>query len=106
MVASGGLAATNAYGFGHTAKAGYQVLMAAKGEARKTAWKVAGARLGQRLFSFQLGRWGFSRYWNWRALGFTTATTPVAMISGCKAPRGGGMLINVKISAFKSSSIT
>ncbi|MGP5570939.1 toxin VasX, partial [Pseudomonas helleri] len=50
MVASGGLATTNAYGFGHTAKAGYQVLMAAKGEARKTAWKVAGARLGSVFF--------------------------------------------------------
>ena len=50
MVASGGLAATNAYGMGNTAKAVYQVLTAAKGEARKTAWKVAGTRLGSVFF--------------------------------------------------------
>ena len=73
MVASGGLAATNAYGFGHTAKAGYQVLMAAKGEARKTAWKVAGARLGSVFFRSSwaggfftilelAGTWLYNRY--------------------------------------------
>ncbi|WP_256677179.1 toxin VasX [Pseudomonas sp. FSL R10-1350] len=73
MGASGGLAATNAYGFGHTAKAGYQVLMAAKGEARKTAWKVAGARLGSVFFRSSwaggfftilelAGTWLYNRY--------------------------------------------
>ncbi|MGP5449061.1 toxin VasX, partial [Pseudomonas helleri] len=73
MVASGGLAATNAYGMGNTAKAVYQVLTAAKGEARKTAWKVAGTRLGSVFFRLSwagglftilelAGTWLYNRY--------------------------------------------
>ena len=39
MIASGGLALMNAYGFGNTLQAGFRVLMATKGEAvRRHGW--------------------------------------------------------------------
>lgn len=73
MVAAGGLAASNAYGFTNTVRAGLDVLKAAKGAARETAWKVAGARLSTVFFRFNLagafftvlelaGTWLYNRY--------------------------------------------
>ena len=73
MVAAGGLAASNAYGFTNTVRAGLDVLKAAKGAARETAWKVAGARLSSVFFRFNLagafftvlelaGTWLYNRY--------------------------------------------
>lgn len=45
MIASGGLALTNAYGGGNLAVAAYELLMANKGAARETALKAWGTRL-------------------------------------------------------------
>ena len=73
MIAAGGLAASNAYGFINTVGAGLDVLKAAKGTAREAAWKVAGARLSSVFFRFNLagafftilelaGTWLYNRY--------------------------------------------
>ncbi|WP_315974726.1 toxin VasX [Pseudomonas sp. 7P_10.2_Bac1] len=45
MIASGGLALSNAYGGGNLAVAAYELLMATKGFARESALKLWGARL-------------------------------------------------------------
>ncbi|WP_194289484.1 hypothetical protein, partial [Pseudomonas helleri] len=50
MVAAGGLAASNAYGFVNTVRAGLDLLNAAKGTAREAAWKAAGTRLSSVFF--------------------------------------------------------
>ncbi|MFP3517953.1 toxin VasX [Pseudomonas sp. SIMBA_077] len=73
MIASGGLALTNAYGLGNTLQAGFRVLMATKGEARKAAWVASGVRLGGVFFRSSLvgglftilelaGTWLYNRY--------------------------------------------
>ena len=73
LVASGGLVLTNAYGLGNTVQAGLRVLVAAKGEARKVAWEVAGTRLSGVFFRFSwvgslftilelAGIWLYNRY--------------------------------------------
>lgn len=73
MIASGGLALTNAYGLGNTLQAGFRVLMATKGEARKAAWVVSGVRLGGVFFRSSwvgglftilelAGTWLYNRY--------------------------------------------
>ncbi|WPX35474.1 toxin VasX [Pseudomonas sp. CCC3.1] len=73
MIAAGGLAASNAYGFINTVQAGLDVLRAAKGAAREAAWKVAGTRLSSVFFRFNLagafftvlelaGTWLYNRY--------------------------------------------
>ncbi|MGE8348523.1 MAG: hypothetical protein ACN6PG_22440, partial [Pseudomonas helleri] len=73
LVSSGGLVLTNAYGLGNTVQAGLRVLVAAKGEARKVAWEVAGTRLSGVFFRFSwvgslftilelAGIWLYNRY--------------------------------------------
>ena len=73
MIASGGLALTNAYGLGNTLQAGFRVLMATRGEARKAAWVASGTRLGSVFFRSSwvgglftilelAGTWLFNRY--------------------------------------------
>lgn len=73
MVASGGLAISNAYGLFNTGRAGLSVVMAAKGVAREAAWVASGARLGTVFFRTNLfgglftlleltGTWIYNRY--------------------------------------------
>ncbi|MES2870432.1 MAG: toxin VasX [Pseudomonadota bacterium] len=73
MVGAGGLALSNAYGLGNTLRAGYLVVMAAKGAARDAAWAAAGVRLGSVFFRSSLvgglftllelaGVWLYNRY--------------------------------------------
>ncbi len=73
MIAAGGLATSNAYGFINTVRAGLDVLKAANGAAREVAWKVAGTRLSSVFFRFNLagafftvlelaGTWLYNRY--------------------------------------------
>lgn len=73
MVAAGGLMLSNAYGFNHTFYSGYLVLKAAKGEARRAAWRAAGQRLSRVFFRSSpagglftilelAGTWLYNRY--------------------------------------------
>ena len=73
MVGAGGLALSNTYGLGNTLRAGYLVVMAAKGAARDAAWAAAGVRLGSVFFRSSLvgglftllelaGVWLYNRY--------------------------------------------
>lgn len=73
MIGSGGLALSNTYGLYNTTKAGLNVLMAAKGAARKAAWVASGTRLATVFFRTNLfggmftllelgGTWLYNRY--------------------------------------------